>query len=281
MMLDRREFLAMGLAAAPALAGWSARGAPAPLALVTADAEAHVAVVSLAGMRVVQRLATVGDPRSIERAPGGGAVVGHASSGAISLLAGRPLHVRRVLRGFGAPRYTAVRRDRDLAYVSDSGHGEIAVVDLAAGRVLRRVAVGDGARHLTLRPDGAELWVALGSSAAEIAVLDVRDPERPRLRGRVRPPFLVHDVGFSPSGRRVWVTAGREPRMPSTARAIPCACSARTPRRSTSPSAARSPTSPAATPGPSPSTRSPTPHSGAARASQSARTTSSGPVGAS
>ncbi|MEA2241306.1 MAG: hypothetical protein QOD24_862 [Solirubrobacteraceae bacterium] len=213
MMLDRREFLAMGLAAAPALAGWSARGAPAPLALVTADAEAHVAVVSLAGMRVVQRLATVGDPRSIERAPGGGAVVGHASSGAISLLAGRPLHVRRVLRGFGAPRYTAVRRDRDLAYVSDSGHGEIAVVDLAAGRVLRRVAVGDGARHLTLRPDGAELWVALGSSAAEIAVLDVRDPERPRLRGRVRPPFLVHDVGFSPSGRRVWVTAGREPRI--------------------------------------------------------------------
>jgi hypothetical protein len=213
MMLDRREFLALGLAAAPALAGWSARGAPAPLALVTADAEAHVAVVSLASMRVVQRLPTVGDPRSIERAPGGRAVVGHASSGAISLLAGRPLHVRRVLRGFGAPRYTAVRGDRDLAYVSDSGHGEIAVVDLAAGRVLRRVAVGDGARHLTLRPDGAELWVALGSSAAEIAVLDVREPERPRLRGRVRPPFLVHDVGFSPSGRRVWVTAGREPRI--------------------------------------------------------------------
>jgi hypothetical protein len=28
----------------------------------------------------------------------------------------------------------------------------------------------------------------------------------------VRPPFLAHDVGFS-SGRRVWVTAGREPRI--------------------------------------------------------------------
>jgi 6-phosphogluconolactonase (cycloisomerase 2 family) len=75
------------------------------------------------------------------------------------------------------------------------------------------VGVGDGARHLTLRPDGAELWVALGSSAAEIAVVDVRDPAHPRLRGRVRPPFLAHDVGFSPSGRRVWVTAGREPRI--------------------------------------------------------------------
>jgi hypothetical protein len=29
----------------------------------------------------------------------------------------------------------------------------------------------------------------------------------------VRPPFLAHDVGFSPDGRRVWVTAGRERRM--------------------------------------------------------------------
>jgi DNA-binding beta-propeller fold protein YncE len=94
-----------------------------------------------------------------------------AASGAISLPAGRSLRLRRVLRGFGAPRYTAIRRDGALASVSDSGHGEIAVVDLVAGRVLRRVPVGDGTRHLTLRPDEAELWVALGSSAAEIAVL--------------------------------------------------------------------------------------------------------------
>jgi DNA-binding beta-propeller fold protein YncE len=216
-MLDRREFLTVGVIAAPALLAGTARRAPASrpsaLALVTADAEEHIAVVSLASMRVVQRLGTVADPRSIESGPGGRAVVAHAASGAISLLAGRPLRVRRVLRGFGAPRYTAIRPGGGLAYVSDSGHGEVAVVDLVAGRVLRRVEVGDGARHLTLRPDGAELWVALGSSAAEIAVLDAREPERPRLAGRVRPPFLAHDVGFSPSGRRVWVTAGRVPRI--------------------------------------------------------------------
>jgi DNA-binding beta-propeller fold protein YncE len=29
----------------------------------------------------------------------------------------------------------------------------------------------------------------------------------------VLPPFLAHDVAFSPSGRRVWVTAGRERRL--------------------------------------------------------------------
>jgi hypothetical protein len=186
----------------------------AALALVTADQDGYVAVVDLGRRRVARRIATVDGPRSVEaRAGVPGALVGHATEGAVTLLDASPLRVRRVLRGFGAPRYTAIRAGGELAYVSDSGHGEVAVVDLVAGRVLRRVAVGGRARHLTLRPDGAELWVALGSSAAEIAVLDVREPARPRLVARVRPPFLAHDVGFSPSGRRVWVTAGREPRI--------------------------------------------------------------------
>ena len=42
---------------------------------------------------------------------------------------------------------------------------------------------------------------------------DVSDPLHPHVRRRVRPPFLPHDVAFSPSGRRVWVTAGRERRL--------------------------------------------------------------------
>jgi hypothetical protein len=51
--------------------------------------------------------------------------------------------------------------------------------------------------------------VALGSSAAEIAVVDVSEPLRPGVRRRVSPQSLAHDVAFSPSGRRVWVTSGR------------------------------------------------------------------------
>jgi hypothetical protein len=120
--------------------------------------------------------------------------------------------VRRVLRGFGQPRYTAVHGNR--AYVSDGGSGEIAVVDLARARVIRRVAVGDGARHITIDPAGRMLWVALGSSAARIVVVDL-DGWRTR---QIRPPFLAHDVAFTPSGRYVWVTAGREPRTAVYAR---------------------------------------------------------------
>lgn len=218
-MITRRTLLQRTAALAlPTVLEWPAISAAArsPLALVTADTEAHVAVVELHAPRrprVVARVPSVEDPRSVQAGRGGVAIVGHAAAGAISLLHDRPVRVRRVLRGFGAPRYTAFTADGALAYVSDGAHGEIAVVDVRAGRVARRVAVGDGARHLGLSPDGRALWVALGSSAPAIAVLDLRERRHPRVVGRIAPPFLAHDVAFAPSGRRVWVTAGREPRL--------------------------------------------------------------------
>ncbi|HEY6762440.1 MAG TPA: hypothetical protein VI318_23265 [Baekduia sp.] len=218
-VIGRREFLALGVAAAPAVLGrwwWDAAraGGAGGVAFVTADTEAHVAVVDLAARRVASRIQTVADPRSIERAPAGRvALVGHAGAGAISLLDLDRRRVRRVLRGFAQPRYTAFAPGGRVAYVSDSGAGEVAVVDVVAGRVVRRVGVGDGARHLGLSPDGATLWVALGSSAERVVVVDTRDARRPRRAGAIRLPFLGHDVAFSPSGRRVWVTASREGRV--------------------------------------------------------------------
>jgi hypothetical protein len=213
--MDRRQFLAAGLAAAPALgcARLPVVAAREPVALVTADLEAHVAVVSLGGRRVVRRVRTIEGPRSIQSGPGGVAIVGHSAAGTVSLLEGRSPKVRRVLRGFSQPRYSVFHPDGRYAYVTDSGHGELAVVDLEHGRVIRRVEVGALARHVTIDPAGRRLWISLGSSASEITVVGVGDPRRPRVLRRVHPPFLVHDVGFSPSGRRVWVTAGRVPAL--------------------------------------------------------------------
>ena len=53
----------------------------------------------------------------------------------------------------------------------------------------------------------------LGNSADEIAVLSLAEPARPRVIGRIRPPFRAHDVGFTPGGRRVWVTSGDSRRI--------------------------------------------------------------------
>jgi DNA-binding beta-propeller fold protein YncE len=213
MEIDRRGFVGLGLAAVPVLAGLRAPSGRSAVALATADTEAHVVVVALDAGRVQRRVATSEDPRSIESGPGGHVVVAHPAVGALSLLTARPAGVRRVLRGLGAPRYTAMTPDGGHAFVTDGARGEIVVVDLRRGRIVAGVEVGAGARHVTLHPAGHTLWAALGSSAAAIAVVDVRDPRRPRLRRRVRPPFLAHDVAFSPSGRRVWVTAGRERRI--------------------------------------------------------------------
>ena len=180
---------------------------------MTADLDGFVAVVDLERRRVVRRIATLDGPRSVESRAGAGALVGHAGEGAVTLLDGAPLLVRRVLRGFGEPRYAAITPDRRTAFVTDSAHGELAVVDLRRGRVAHRLEVGAGARHVAIDPAGRTLWIALGSTAATLVVVDVERPLAPRVVRRISPPFGAHDVAFSPTGRRVWITGGRAPRI--------------------------------------------------------------------
>lgn len=213
--LDRRELLlasgALLLAASDARAV-TGRARPPALGLVTADTSAHVVMVSLASGRVVGRIPTGEGPRSIQ-ADRGNVLVGHALTGRVTVISGRPPTVRRVLRGFEQPRYAAFAPGGRYAFFSDGGAGEVAVIDVERARVIRRVEVGAGARHLGLSPDGRRLWVALGTAATTIAVLDVSEPRAPRVQRRVRAPFLAHDVAVAPDGRHVWVTAARERRL--------------------------------------------------------------------
>ena len=214
MAMNRREFLTSAVAAAPLIkCAMPATSAREPIALVTADTEAHVVAVSLSSQRVLSRVRTIEGPRSIQSGPGGVAIVGHSAAGAVTLIEGRPPRVRRVLRGFEQPRYSVFGPGGRHAFVTDSGSGELAVIDIRRGRVVRRIQVGALARHVTIEPAGRRLWIALGSSASSIVVVDVSDPLRPRVLRTIQPPFLVHDVGFSPSGKRVWVTAGRERKL--------------------------------------------------------------------
>src|SRR5205085_6150490 len=94
------------------------------------------------------------------------------------------------------------------AYVTDAARGELVALDLLRGRVAGREAVGPRARHVTIDPAGHTVWVALGSKAEEVAVVDVRDAARPRLLRRFHPPFLAHDVACAPHGRHLWVSSG-------------------------------------------------------------------------
>src|SRR5215208_119689 len=206
--MRRREFLA-GLGLLPFLPyACEPRRSALALALATADTESHVVVLNAATGRVRARLATLEEPRSIEWAGGGRAVVAHTTSGAVSLLEGPPMRVRRVLTDMFEPRYTAVSPDQKLAYVTDSGTGEVRVIDLERGRVAGGAEVGALARHLTIAPDGRTLWVALGKQAEAVALVDLSEPRRPRTRGLLHPPFLAHDVACSPGGKRLWISSG-------------------------------------------------------------------------
>ena len=212
MELTRREALlwagAAALSATPALA----RAAGSPRALVTADLESAIVVVEPRSGRALGRIACRPDPRSIERVGVARALVAHTAGGEVSLVDGRRRRVDLVLSGLGEPRYAAVRSDSALAYVTDSAGGRVLTIDLERGRVVHRVAVGGPARHLGLSKDGRRLWTALGNRAAEIAVLDLADPRRPRLVRRLRPPFLAHDVAAAPDGG-FWVSSGDQRRM--------------------------------------------------------------------
>jgi DNA-binding beta-propeller fold protein YncE len=210
--VNRRSFLARaaGLPVALALApeAFAGRSGGTPTALVTADTEAHVAVVDVASGRILRRIPTLAGPRSVEAAPSDVGVVAHTQHGAVTLVDGASLRARRVLRAFAEPRYTAAHPDGRHAYVTDSKNGEVVTIDVLRGHVVHRTDVGGPARHVSLSPTARRLWVALGTKARRLALLDTSDRARPRLLRRIAPPFLAHDVGFVPDGRAVWVTSG-------------------------------------------------------------------------
>jgi DNA-binding beta-propeller fold protein YncE len=206
--MKRRELLAVALAvgASPTRALAAASGG-VPVALVTADLESHLVAVELATGRVVKRIRTAPGPRSVESSPFGQVVVGHVPAGVVTILDAASLTVRRVLRGFREPRYTAMHPGEPLAYVTDSGLGQVVTIDLRRAVVIHRTRVPGPARHVSIDA-GTTLWTALGSAAERVAVLDLRDPRRPRLARVFEPPFRAHDVVFAPDGGHVWVTSG-------------------------------------------------------------------------
>lgn len=216
--MDRKRFLAA--AAAPLVLGpLFENSVPqalarsiggTPLALVTADLESSIVAVNLSSGLVERRIQTPADPRSIETVGGGSALVAHTALGRMTLVDSR-LRVREIEGELGAPRYTAASPGGRYAYVSDSAREEIAVVDVRAQRVVRRTRVGGPVRHLALA--GTRLWAVLGSIAPTVAILDISRGAHPRLLGRIRPPFNAHDVGFTPGGRRAWLTSGDRERL--------------------------------------------------------------------
>jgi DNA-binding beta-propeller fold protein YncE len=216
--MNRRELLLAGAVAPlalalPATAAAAARGAT-PLALVTADSDDRVLAVDLTNMRVVHSLAVPDHPAGIEAVDLlRSALVLSQASGTVTVLDAVRPRVRTVLGGFQSPRYAAGDPRGRYAYVSDDAAGQVIAIDVPQARVIGRVEVGAGARHITISRDGSRVVTSLGSKAPRLALVDVADPRRPRLARTFPADDLAHDVGFSLDGRLIWISSGVDRRL--------------------------------------------------------------------
>jgi DNA-binding beta-propeller fold protein YncE len=216
--MNRRELLLAAAAAPAALAlpgsALAAVRGGVTVALVTADDEDRVLAVDLGGLRVVERLAVPDHPAGIETVDRmRSALVLSQASGTVTILDAVRLRVRTVLSGFQAPRYAAGDPNGRYAYVSDDAAGQVIAIDVPAARVVGRVEVGAGARHITIDAGGSRVVTSLGSKAPRIAVVDVGNPRRPRLERTFPADDLAHDVGFTPDGTLLWVSSGVDRRL--------------------------------------------------------------------
>ena len=206
--VNRCQFLTSAAASVLGARAAIAATAPQPVVLVTADTQSHVVVLDPVTGRTIGRIPTQQLPPSIETIGSGIALVAHSELGRLTIVDARSMDARLLDARLGEPRYTALHPARRYAYVTDAKRHEVVVLDVVRERVVAHVAVGGAARHIGIDRAGRLLWTALGAKASDIAVLDLRDPARPRLVRTFRPPFLAHDVVFASDGRRVWVTSG-------------------------------------------------------------------------
>ncbi len=107
--------------------------------------------------------------------------------------------VSAIATGQQGTHMVAVSRDRRRAYTANIGSGTVSVIDLAAGRKLRDIAVGGRPEGIALSRDGSELWVG-DLEGARVQAFDTTSFER---LAELRTGEVAIRVAASPDGR--WI----------------------------------------------------------------------------
>jgi DNA-binding beta-propeller fold protein YncE len=196
---------------------------PAPQALVTDEAQNRLLVVDLPSGRIARSVPLPSDPEDIAATDNGGvALVVSSRSGKVTVLNRDTLRTIKTFGGFDQPHIAAITPDYTYAYITDDALGTLTAINLYDMKVTSTVHVGAGAHHLAISPGERQIWVALGESARTITILTtvdwtprgtspIADLGHPWVIGHLTPGFPVHDLSFSPDGRRVWITSAAGP----------------------------------------------------------------------
>lgn len=100
------------------------------------------------------------------------------------------------------PAHVIADPDGKRAFVTDSEHNIVSVINLETGAVIATVSTGDYPHGLRMSPDGRFIYVA----NAKDGTLSVLDAVKLTEVGRIKVGQAPVQVGFTPDGSRVYVS---------------------------------------------------------------------------
>lgn len=176
-------------------------------AVVTEFDEGAVAILDCASGRVLHHVPTGGlQPTGVAVTPNGAlAVVTNSLSGSVAFVDLKAF-TTEILPLRGAPWDVVLSPDGAQAYVSVSQLDQVAVIDVAARRVVGTIPTGRRPRALAITPDGA-MVVAANMTAGSISYLDTASRTE-TAQGRT-PAVNLRGIAVFPDGRQAFVVGQR------------------------------------------------------------------------
>jgi YVTN family beta-propeller protein len=122
---------------------------------------------------------------------------------AVWVVAGKVPETQAIPRGeYLGPRALAVSKDGKVVYVANADAREVAWVDIASGKVIRRIAVSNEPTGLAITPNGATLIVTCAAPRSTVALLSAESGQR---LAAIPAGHTAMSPIVSPDGKRLYV----------------------------------------------------------------------------
>lgn len=176
-------------------------------ALVTEYDEGALAIIDRVSGKALHHVPTKGEqPTGVAVTPDGGlAIVTNSLSGSVAFINLNSLQTE-ILTMRGMPWDVVISPDGTRAYVSVSQLDQVAVIDVAARKIIGAIPTGRRPRALAITPDGATI-VAANMTEGSVSYLDTRTLTQ-TAQGRT-PAVNLRGVAVFPDGRQVFAVGQR------------------------------------------------------------------------
>lgn len=177
-------------------------------AFVSLSGDNEVAVVDLASLQVIGRIATGAAPHGLRLSPDGTELyVANVDDGSVSVIDTASLTEAARIPVGEAPVQVGFTPDGSKVYVSLRDENRVAVIDRASRTVEGKIDVGPGPIQLVATPDGKQVYVAnQGPEATPNDTVSVIDTTTGKVVKTLKTGLGAHGVSASADGAFVFVT---------------------------------------------------------------------------